>query len=184
MSKMAPGAGERKLLSEKLQQLSADLDLANVKIESLESRLVALEVQARMELGQYKSAVLDPGERGFSRLDTSLGSFVVSLQDVTPYADGVRVRLNVGNLTTAMVKGGTFRVKWGPRKPPLRGEDYALRYSEWTKALREKSIEFQDDLRSGAWNSVTLSLVGLPPAQFGYLELSMETPTISLLQPR
>jgi len=170
--------------AKEMKQQSEKLELASVRIDQLTRRLTRLEIQAGIERGRYKSAVLDPGERGFSRLDTSVGSFAISLQNVTSYADGVRVRLNVGNLTTATVNGGTFLVKWGPREPSTEAPDYATKFGEWSKSLREKTIDFQEDLRSGSWNSVTLTLSGLPPVQFGYLELSMETNKISLLQPR
>jgi len=107
----------------------------------------------------------------------------VSLQDVSSYVDGVRVRLHIGNLTTATVNGGTFQVKWGLREPPM-DNDYATKFREWKKSLREKSVDFSDTLRAGTWNNVTLVLPGLAPAQFGYLELSMTTSSISLLIPR
>jgi hypothetical protein len=66
----------------------------------------------------------------------------------------------------------------------MEAKDYATRYEDWSKSLRQKTTDFNDNLRAGTWNSVTLVLPGLPPAQFGYLELSMTTTSISLLTPR
>ena len=132
---------------------------------------------------RYKNATYDPAAgEGFSRLDTSVGSFAVSIQDVRPHADGVKVRLHVGNLTTVTIKGGTFKVKWGPRMPASEGEDWLTHYTDWEKTLKEKEVKFTDELRPGTWNNVTLTLPGIRPEQFGYLELSMNTERISLLQ--
>ena len=164
------------------QKLSEKLQMANTRIDQLATRLTRLELQVGLERSRYKSAVLDPGEKGFARLDTSVGAFAIVLDDVTPYADGVRVRLNVGNLTTATVNGGTFQVKWGPREPSSDAQDYLTKYDEWSKSLREKTVDFQEDLRSGTWNAVTLALPGVSPARLGYLELSMETNKISLVR--
>src|SRR5690606_36024394 len=95
------------------------------KIDALDKRLKELEAKVFMldfMKDRYKSATLDPAERGFDRIDSSVGSFAVSLQHVSAHADGVLVRLHVGNLTTATVSGGKFKVKWGPRIPKGGGE--------------------------------------------------------------
>ena len=181
----AKGAKERfDRIEKEVKVLSDKLDLANEQIAQLRGNLADLEFQMGLVSSRYKSTVLDPGERGFSRLDTSVGSFAIPIQDVAAHADGVRVRLHVGNLTTATVNGGTFQAKWGPRQPSLRDKDFSRKYTEWSKSLRDKRIDFLEDLKSGAWNDVTLTLPGLPPAQFGHLELSMETNKISLLRSR
>lgn len=136
----------------------------------------------------FKSATFDPASgEGFFRLDTSIGSFAVSVQDVKPHADGVKVRLHVGNLTTATVNGGTFKVKWGLRMPsfdekqdPATGgsrfmsedefnktlhvrEEWFRRYDDWQGSLKEKKLSFTDVLRPASWNSVTLMLPGTQP---------------------
>ena len=164
--------------------MSDKLDLANEQIAQLRGNPADLEFQMGLVSSRYKSTVLDPGEREFSRLDTSVGSFARPIQDVAAHADGVRVRLHVGNLTTATVNGGTFQAKWGPRRPSPQAQDFSRKYTEWSKSLRDKRIDFLEDLKSGAWNNVTLTLPGLSPAQFGHLELSMETNKISLLRSR
>jgi cell division protein FtsB len=169
----------------KLQELSKTLEATNEQLERVSQRVTQLETQLALDQlarDRYRNAIFDPGEKGFSRLDTSIGSFAISLQDVTSYADGVRVRLHIGNLTTATVNGGTFKAKWGPRGPSYEDKDYLAKYNQWAKSLREKTIDFQDELRSGTWNNVALVLPGVPPDRFGYLELSLETSRISLLR--
>jgi hypothetical protein len=54
----------------------------------------------------------------------------------------------------------------------------------WHKTTREKAIEFHEHLRSGTWTSITLALPAVPTDGLGYLELSLDTPTISLVSPR
>ena len=153
---------------------------------SPEEQIVTLQVPAPIQAGvvRSESVTFDPAERRSSRLETSFGSFAISLEDVSPYADGVRVRLLVGNLSTATVEGGTLRVKWGPRRPSIESDSHATNVERWRKSLRERTLDFQEDLRSGSRNTVSLVLSGLPPAEFGYLELSMEAKTIRLAQPR
>lgn len=46
-----------------------------------------------------------PMDEGFQRIDAGLHSFAVSVEDVVPYGDGVNVRLDLGNPSTASYSG-------------------------------------------------------------------------------
>jgi len=146
------------------------------------------------QVEQDKRAIFDPtASEGYQRLNTSVGSLVVSIQDVKPYGDGVKVRVEIGNPTTAQVTRGTFKVKWGSRGPILPewsasdSEGSSRRYGEWKKAstewkktLKEREVEFTEKLLPGTWSNVDLKLPGTPPDQFGYLELQLLTQQIGL----
>ena len=135
------------------------------KIEALEGRVNELEskvVMLDVSKDEYKSVTLDPSDRGFGRLDSSVGTFAVLIAQVSAHADGVRVRLQVGNLTTAAVSGGTFKAKWGPRMPKTGEKDWVKQYGSWRKSLSEKDIPFTEELRPGTWNNVNIVLPGIP----------------------
>jgi len=175
------GTSGRMADSEKVIQTQAKT------IEALESRVNELEsklLQLEFSKDQYKSVALDPSDQGFGRLDTSVGTFAVSIRQVSAHADGVRVRLHVGNLTTAAVNGGKFKVKWGYRMPKIGEKDWAKQYLSWQKSILEKDISFTEELRPGTWNNVNLLLPGVPLEKFGYLEIQMETSQIKLLVPQ
>lgn len=157
----------------------------SVRIDELEKKLKDAELKLfilDLTKDPYKSATFDPAAgEGFSRIDTSVGTFAVSIQEVKPHADGVKVRLHIGNLTSAIVSGGTFKAKWGPRMAKSEAENGATNYVEWQKKLQEKESSFTEELRPGTWTSLTLKLPGIPPDQFGHLELSFDTSQIKLL---
>lgn len=159
---------------------SAD-EAQKVQIEALEKRLLDAETKVwilEVTKNPYESATFDPAAApAYQRVDTSAGTFAISIEDVKPHADGVKVRLAVGNLTTATFSGGNFKIKWGPRK------DKTTRYSDWQKSLTETEQKFTNDLRPATWNKVTLTLPGVPPDKFGYLELSLSTDQIKLIGP-
>jgi flagellin-like hook-associated protein FlgL len=165
----------------------SDLAALRRELREIEAKLSKIEMQeftTQFMLDQFSSASFDPAvNEGFSRLDTSVGSFAVSLQEVGPYADGVKLRFHVGNLTTATINGATFKVQWGPRMPEMAAEDsftrYGERYKEWRKALREKEITVTKDLKPGTWNNVTIMLPA-KPNELGHIRLSMQTDRISL----
>ncbi|MFZ5563807.1 MAG: DUF3251 domain-containing protein [Thermodesulfobacteriota bacterium] len=153
------------------EEQQAHIEELEKKVKELETSVLLLELTKNT----YDIASFDPAaDEGFQRIDTSVGTFAVSVEEVKPQADGVKVRLNVGNLTSATVSGGTFTIKWGPR----RGDSD---YPEWQRNLSEKEQKFTDDLRPGTWNPVTLTLPGLPPDKFGYLQLGMKTSQIKLI---
>lgn len=175
------GTPGRMAEAEKVIQTQAKtIEALESRVNELESKLLLLDFSK----DQYKSVTLDPSDQGFGRLDTSVGTFAVSIQQVSAHADGVRVRLHVGNLMTAAVNGGKLKVKWGSRMPKTGEKDWAKQFVSWQKSLLEKDISFMEELRPGNWNNVNLVLPGVPPEKFGYLELQMETNQIKLLAPQ
>jgi len=173
--------------SSRVTEAEKTIQTQAVRIEALENRVNELDDKVLLldfSKDQFRSVTLDPSDQGFGRLDSSVGTFAVSIQQVSAHADGVRVRLHVGNLTTAAVNGGTFKAKWGSRSPKTGEKGWAKSFAAWQKSLVEKDISFTDELRPGTWNNVSLVLPGLPPEKFGYLELQMETNQIKLLVPR
>jgi len=162
-------------------EMKRQLEILREELNQVERNVALLKISR----DEYNSAVIDPASgEGFIRLDSSVGSFTLSIQDVKPHADGVKIRLEVGNLTSATVNGGTFKVKWGPRMPNPEDKDFFALHESWRKGLRETEHEFTDNLRPGAWNKVILTLPGIPPDELGYLEISIETNKISLLKPQ
>ncbi len=161
--------------------LRQELSGIKAKLSEIEVQLRTQESTARLMREEFSSASFDPAaNEGFSRLDTSVGSLAVSLQEVGPYADGVKLRFHVGNLTAATINGATFKVKWGPRMPEVTTEAFSTRYEEWEKALREKEITVTKDFKPGTWNNVTITLPATKPNEFGHIELSIQTSRISL----
>jgi hypothetical protein len=68
--------------------------------------------------------------------------------------------------------------------PKMGEKDWPKQFASWQKSLLEKDISFTEELRPRTWNNVNLVLAGVPPQNFGYLELQMETKQIKLLVPR
>jgi hypothetical protein len=167
-------------LKDRVTQLETEKSSLADDLSELQGKVSYLETVDSMR----GTATFDPAGSGFQRVDTSVASFAVSIEDVRPYADGVRVKLNVGNLTSASVNGATFKVKWGARMPDTTGAEWAKRYVAWNRSLQEQTINVTNELKPATWNAVRLTLPKTKPTDFGYLELSMDASSISLLKPR
>ena len=138
----------------------------------MNTRLFKLEIAQN----QYKSIGLDLSSREFQRLDNSseTGSFLISVQDTTPYLDGYRVRLDIGNPWSATYRGFTISIEWNSAIKENTDT------TKWFESMKRKGIPFTDSLNSGSWNKVELLLPATTAEQLGYCSISIKTNTISL----
>lgn len=158
------------------------------QIEELEKQIQELELKVGNLAGSvnaYKTALFDPlSDQGFARLDTFVGTILVSFHGAKPHAGGAEVQLDVGNLTSATIGGGTFKMRWGPAKPKMDGSDFGDRLVAWQHSLQSGTQELKEDLRPGVWNNVRLMLPGASIETLGYLELEFQTKHIKLIPPK
>jgi hypothetical protein len=185
MSKLTDQVSKMASQLEKLQTNTDQMQTVSVEVTDLLTNLKTELGEIKFGVGQYRSAIFEQvTDQGFQRLDSNVGTLVVSIRDIKPYADGVRVTLNVGNLTTAEISGITYSVKWGQSKPSYKDKEWGNKLAAWVMALQEKTHSFPHTLKPGLWNVVQIALPGTQPQKFGYLELSMEAKTIALPQGR
>jgi len=160
-----------KAMAGEISALTERVDKLEQTISGDEGTIMALQA----DMAGYSKATLDPAQRTYARLDANIGTFAVVLTDVRPFADGVRVRLNLGNLTSATFTTATLALKYG-RRPPV---DYSA-WDAWKASLREKKESVTEKLLPNHWNPVQLVLPGIEPKDFGYLEVSMSTNMIQM----
>jgi hypothetical protein len=171
-----------KKLQEQNESLSATVESLGKLVDDFWMRIVDLE------RASHRTVQLDPAAREFERLDTSLGTLAVAIRDVQPFADGVRVLLAIGNLTSAALGKVEINAKWGRRMPTHKTEKsgiaYWKEYNLWAESLKQKTISLTHDLRPGHWNKVSLTLPDTPSQEFGYLEISIHSAAIALIESR
>jgi outer membrane murein-binding lipoprotein Lpp len=159
-----------------VESLKSKLDELGAQILTLQTDVLVLQGG----VNPYETAEFDPSSPGgYSRIDTIGGTFLVSIKNVAPYVDGFRITCNFGNPSSVTFKGFKLKAKWGPRR------DFKVKgfsFSKWRTSLREKELSLTDSLQPGAWNPVTFVLAPAKADEFGYLELSINTDTISLRQ--
>jgi hypothetical protein len=115
----------------------------------------------------FKTSIeLDPTAGGYHIIWTHIGPLTVSVSDVTAFADGSQVRLEIGNITNAELRDGSFKLTWGPREPSgLTG------FAEWVGSLRSQQFSLPD-IEAGRYNAVTIKIPAVPPSGLGYLEIN------------
>lgn len=75
---------ERRLDAAKLGALEARVDVLATQLRDLQSDVELQKATA----DPSQTAVFDPADKGYGRLDTRQGFFLVSIQDPKPYLDG------------------------------------------------------------------------------------------------
>ena len=158
-------------------------------VNNLERAVAQLQTQlvrTRLKQEANQTVSLSPSEpKTFQRLDASpSGTFLVSLEDVTPYLEGFKVRLNIGNPSVATYVGFTLNVKGGRNDNALNNREiddkWQAAYDEWKASQWEKKFSFPGSLEPARWNVVEFVISPAKAQDIGYLEVGMETSAVSL----
>lgn len=131
------------------------------------------ELKGKQEWNEIKKALdsiayLTPGSEGYSPVMFDLGSLVVQLADIKPYANGSKVVLKFGNPLAASIDGLKLKLEWGKVDP---------KGSPQNETVRSKDLVISKLIRSGAWTSVPVVLDGIPPGELGFVRVSNITHT-------
>jgi hypothetical protein len=149
----------------------------------LQKDLVALEW--KVESADDSEAVLDPTDQGYAFVRTRAGSLLVAVDNMTPYGDGQKLTLRIGNPMAITFNGFTVQVKYGRRFPKTTDSaKWQEEYKARQDSMREKEMKLTDTLRPGTWNKVTMILAPASPAEVGYLSIRIAVDNVGLADGR
>jgi hypothetical protein len=158
-----------------LEKRVADLEKKAVtsssEVEKLKDSVKQLEQSKSYDefMRNFDSiAYLTPGSGGYSVIQTDLGRITVMLENVQPYANGSRVTLQFGNLTSATINGAKATVEWG---------SVDAKGSANNDTARTREVTFSRSLRGGSWTEVPVVLEGVPPSALGFVRIREITHT-------
>lgn len=158
-------------LRSEVESLKSQLETQRQRAVDSNGRIQALELASK---GEW--AFLDPaGGTGYSMMQTSVAPLMVSFVDSSPVGDGTKVRLQVGNMTSATFSGVGLVISYNRRVP----QDVAD-LEKWNADLRNSSADLTDSIYPGTWNTVSVSLPGIKPEELGYLAIKGKLNVISL----
>jgi hypothetical protein len=169
---------EIQLLQREVNDLRAQLIDIQKNIASLETATELEDYEIKGKQDRQDSLGLNLTDRSFQRIDTDTGFFLVSVEEVTPYLNGYKLHLSVGNPMSAKYSGVKIKIKWG------KSYDFS-KYSEpsfnvWQKSVQEKEFPITEMLQAGTWNKVELILAPATIDQLGFVRLSISTDTVAL----
>src|SRR4051794_27442666 len=87
--------------TQEIEQLRGSVSALQTDVQAAKANITTAQTdifQLQLHSDPFKSATFDPGEPGgYGRIDTTGGTFLVAVKNVTPYLDGFRVTVNFGN---------------------------------------------------------------------------------------
>jgi hypothetical protein len=124
-------------LSKQIKELRSDLFLLQYRVSALESG----------------EATVSTEEEAYDIAKTKFGPFTVSSRGATPYLDGFKIKLRIGNLTNAKFNGAKLNISWGP---PYDNKN--SNYEEWSKNQKKKTVDLTTSFSPGAFNDIEIAL--------------------------
>jgi hypothetical protein len=167
-----PLAGEQKT-SKTPAVATRPLDDLRMRVELLEMRVDSLE-----KVNQ--AAPLQIDNRGFAIGRTQYGPFLVNSKEATPYLDGYKVGLTIGNLVAAKFRGARLTVTWGRH---CDSSDYVA----WLRCSHERKtreFHFTDEFLPQKWTPVEITLAPAKPEEVKELFVQVEFDTVGLAEPQ
>ena len=189
-----------------VQKQQVEITRLNARIQSLELRLAGLEqgLNSQQTNTEQRFAVLDSSVnslgtryavldsnvnkhklcifqndfKGVQRLDTDLGSVLVSLAGMAGSDKHHRLILNIGDPSTAEISEFTLRLTCGK---PFNPSGSAT-YEDWQKSLKVINESFKKQLKPGQWNKIEVPLGELQPEDVKYITVQMTVEAVSLKQ--
>jgi hypothetical protein len=153
---------------------SSAADQFDKRIQELEQKVLALEVNSFKDF----SVDLDVAHPDrYQRLSSNTGTFLVSFSNAERYLDGYKIRLSIGNITTATFSGFELTLRFGTKEPEAGvGHDWL----EWYRTVRTKTETFTRELKPGRWNVVEIIVLPARPDELGYLQVRLRTDEVML----
>jgi len=165
----------------------SQVDLQTLRTEIRDLRRQVFQLSSK--ISRYESVAIDPTEKGYGRIDTSSGVFLVAVRDAKPYLDGYRLSLAVGNLSSARYDGFKMKLSWqGPlpeQKDGESDEQYSKRMDQWGQSRHEKEFTSIETLHPASWNPISIVISPATAEEIRMLEVdSMETDRVLLTDRR
>lgn len=157
------------ILKEKVDSISINLASTSKDLNSVSSKVDSLSgdyarLASRIMALEQGSALLSTESEGYAIAGTKFGPFIVTRKGVSQYQDGYKIKLGIGNLTTASYKGAKLHVTWGV----LSGHD-----KKWTEE-QSRDFNIADELSSGAYTNVEITLSPARAEEIKIIQIGIE----------
>ena len=130
-------------------------------------------LQRRIATLESSEATVSTEEEGYDVARTKFGPITVSTRSATPYLDGYKVKLRIGNMTNASFNGAKLSLGWGPPFDTNKPE-------EWANSQKTKEMTLTTKLLSGAFTDVEVTLTPAKPEDIKTFTVGFELNQLEL----
>jgi len=163
----------------KMSDFKSRLNIIDDKIQVMKNQIKSIE---QMQFNLFvqnanitnSTAVFDPTAKGFERIYTENGIFIIALGNIVEYANGYKVLFLIGNPNAAKYSNTDVTIFYG--KARAADEDY----SDWKNSLKTLKTNINKVLLSGVWNNVDFILSPANKDDLSYISISINPHSIQL----
>ncbi|QBH21040.1 DUF3251 domain-containing protein [Alcaligenes faecalis] len=123
--------------------------------ENNDLRRDIIEANRRIDFNQFladlrspikeATATLGLTEEGYSVVRTKLGTFLLSVTDIKPFANGVKIHLNIGNPQAMTYAGLDFKADW-------------INATQQGEQAHKKELSITNKILPNSWNKAEIVL--------------------------
>jgi hypothetical protein len=140
------------------------------EITELESSVRYLKSTIARLTSNEQAALISTESEDYGLARTNFGMFTVKCKNVTPFLDGYKVKLEIGNLTSATFHGAKLTVNWFPD---------VIDTSDVLGNWHGKDFDVLTLLQVGRWNEVEVTLTPATPLQIKNLSVLLKLDQVS-----
>jgi uncharacterized coiled-coil protein SlyX len=133
-------------------------------------------VDQRLQAQNDEVVALNLADKGYRKVVTNSGLFLLSLQDVQRMDNGYRLGIHVGNPNFANYQGVTLKLTWGQKWDP----NSIIPYNKWRNSLATANFVYDGPLNSGTWTEVLVNIIPAKINELEYIECSLDVGSIQL----
>jgi len=125
---------------------------------------------------EHASVFLDTSSpKVYQRVETEIGTLLISLGEITPDRTGFKVNVNIGVPLAVAINGLVLNARWGSHRPQGK-TDLAV----WLNSSKAKTFSLRNTLYEGKWNRVSITIPESDPSRFKSIEVSIHVNSITL----
>lgn len=136
------------------------------ELRDLEFKVAGLGVQA---------GTVTADSQSYTLVNTRHGPFTVALVGLTPYLDGYKAKLRIGNMTSAIFKGAKLDASWGPLIS-AGAEDYFGK-------RKNKEFDLSTEFKAQSFTEIEVALSPAKPDEVKEIDIGLDFNVVSLRIP-
>lgn len=155
-----------------ISYLKREAEMLSEFRQETRSRLSAIENSST----EGTWAIFDPaGGKGYQYIATNVSPILMSFVDSSSIGDGTKIRLRIGNVSSATYTGVRLTIRYNTRVPQEPSSVPA-----WNEATKEVVRDEVTELPAGSWAETEVSLPGIKPDSLGHVAVQAHLDNLKL----
>lgn len=146
--------------------LPAQIKKLQSNLYELNSKVAGLGVQA---------GTVTADSQSYTIVSTRHGPFTVALVGLTPYLDGYKAKLRVGNMSSAIFKGAKIDASWGPL--------ISAGVDDYLKNRKNKEFDLSTEFKGQSFTEFEIALSPAKPDEVKEIDIGLDFNVVSLRVP-